>query len=434
MNKKRFTVAFLTMLISPLLSLYITIKGVKGGYKKWLLVLLVTIFGSNFIVIESGDTFRHIQPVYEYYYGLSSKEYFHGVKQIISLDPLPQTNDDLYIHTLSFFCGSILRAPQLFLTIVAFIYGFFYVSGLLRVYKYKTFHKRSVLLISISLLFISILFIDSMQTVRTWTGAWVLFNGIFGYLESGKKKYLILILITPAIHIAYLVMAVPAVGVFFQKFFDPKILLVLYVLSFGMIGFNSQTIVGQLNSNEVGASKVNAYYQDPNGINANNSREINDQKNWYAKYGKRKSKRYGCNALILTFALLGLFSKRKMNRLEFNLFAIGILFMIWSNLFHFIPAVSGRTMGNAVIYITAAVALFFFRGAFYRVNNKGFLNKNLLLASSLAFFIPHFIYRASNTIAYASAGNVAFPVLYWIYPEANFSIRELLGWLLYPIG
>jgi hypothetical protein len=428
MRNRFFSLYFFISFISPISSLFIAIKTLSGWQKKYILILLVTIFGSNMVLNESSDSFHHQYSVYTYYYGLSFGEYLYGVERILTFDRLKETNEDIYIHTLSYISGGFLGIPKLFFTMVAFGFGFFFISGLEKVFKYRSFYSNSFFYFFVIVLFVSILFVDNMQTVRTWTGAWVLFNGVFGFIESRKGKYLILIALTPMIHFAYLLMAIPALAIFFLRYIESRILIIIYFLSFMFTLISPQVILSRLSSFDLGERKVNSYYKNPDELDSVSDFSVLDERNWYTKYGKVLSKNYGCQSLIISFFLLGFFSKEKMTNLEFNLFSLGILFVIWANIFSFIPAVNNRTMANAVLYICASVTLFFIRGAFQFEKGRFLVfNQNTLMAISLIIFLPHFFYRLSNTLQFASIGNLFFPFLYWISPESNMSIREFIG-------
>src|SRR5690606_34836355 len=121
------------------------------------------------------------------------------------------------------------------------------------------------------------------QTVRTWTGLWVLFNGVYGYYETQRWRYLFLMLAAPLFHVAYFVIAIPAFIAVLCKWVDLRIFATIYVFSF-FLQIDSNVIIQQLESTELGRQKVAGYYRE----NPEDYRNPLDETsaNWYKMYGK----------------------------------------------------------------------------------------------------------------------------------------------------
>lgn len=424
---------YLSIFLSPLISLNPILTKVPWKYKKPLLIAVITIFGALLTQRTDSDGTRHLKRVYEYYDGLSFSDYVYGSYRILNFDPLYETNDDIYIHTVSYIAGGILRMPSLFFALVAFVFAFFYINAMEKVFFYKNIQINNLLIFFVTTLVITINFVDNMDSVRMWTGAWVMFYGAFRYTETYKKKYIILLACSIIFHASYIVVAIPAFIIVFTRNFNKKILIALYITSF-LISFNPTEIIQNLNSNALGASKVEAYYKDENDIR--NSEEILakeqekiDSQNFYKKYGKLHSINFGTNFFIISFILMGWFSFKYMTNLEYQLFSLGILMMTWGNLGSFIYAFYNRSVAISGIFIVISVGIFFLRGQYVLLKNN--LTAMLLIWICVLTFFPFLIFKVANTIQYCSMGNLLLPIIPFMFNDLNFSIRDILGFIIF---
>jgi len=419
------TSSIILLFVSPILGLFYSIKYLDWQYKKWSLIFFIVIFGSIMVLPGASDSVRHQQNVYDHYVGMSIADFGSGLWHIITLNPKADTNDDVFIHIISFVTGGLLGLPRLFFVVVAFFFGYFYITGLSRVLRWDPGIKLSSHAIFLVLIFIIYLGIDSMQTVRTWTGAWILFNGVYGYYQTKKKKYLWLVFAAPLVHAAYLVMALPVLIVIFLNKMPAYVFVGLFITSF-FINVSHGPIIQQLNKVELGESKVQAYYKpDPETWKNRGGRSSG---NWYAVYGKNKVLHWGANALALSTILLGLY-KRKMNTIEVGLFTTGLLMATFANLGKFIPAFSNRMMINAGLYIVATVVLLSLRRNLFHGKGIKLNLSHAIIWCSLLIFIPKVVYVAANIIYYTSCYIIAIPLLGWVSDE-NVSIREIIEWFL----
>src|SRR5690554_104344 len=115
MDKRAFFYNFLFMFISPALSL---IHGLRSNYtpkfKRQLMIVFITIYGSIITLSESNDGTIHLQNVYNNYVDLSFVDFLSGIMDILLFIDNPHTNDDLYIHFVSYLTGGVLGMPGLF--------------------------------------------------------------------------------------------------------------------------------------------------------------------------------------------------------------------------------------------------------------------------------------------------------------------------------
>lgn len=419
--------SLILMFLSPILGLLYNINNLTWRYRKWGLIFFITIFGTVYQFPEEADAARHQQNVYNHYLNLPLARFAEELYHIIILSPLPGTKGDVYIHVLSYLLGGVFGLPQLFFPVVSFIFAYFYITALSKILLWNKDLKKP--LIFIALIFILVIYrgIDNINTVRTWTGTWILFNGVFGYLQTKQKKYLFLMLLAPMVHAAYFVMALPAYAVIFIKRFPPTFFVLIYAASF-FITLNSSIVLDSLKSTDLGKDKVDSYYIEDNDPRLARREELKG--NWYTALGKAKSLHWGSNALAITLILTGLFSREKMNKLELGLFSTGLMMAAFANFGDFISAFYNRTMINAGLYVLVVVVLLLIRGELFRAGGLLLLGRKILLWGSIFLFIPHTVYTISSMLYFTSVYMVALPFIGWFFGDLNLSLRELLNWIL----
>jgi len=410
------------MLVSPMFGLYYAIKASNPLYKKWMLVFFITLFGSTIQFAPGADATTHQEHVNTHYYSLPFSEFLDELEDILLLQPQRDTNDDVYIHILSFLCGSLLGVPGLFFVFVSFVYGYFYVSGMLKVFQYVNFKQKSWLVWGFILLFIFYKSIDNINTVRTWTGLWVLFNGAFGYFLTKKRKYLLLVAATPLIHIGYAALALPTAVVCLFK-----VRPFLYVGIFAA-SFTTQAvpigIINQLSSTQLGASKVKYYYTDPES-NIDRSDSMSS-KNWYVYYGKHIAPVWGTNFLAGLLLITGVFFYH-MNKQEQLLFSVCLLTVAMANFNYFLYALYNRGYAIAGLFAIATILLLLSR------NKKVFKNHILrkvfhtCIVVSIGVYSITGIFVLSNLLSFVSAFMIGLPFVPWFVNGINLSLREFIG-------
>jgi hypothetical protein len=121
-NNKYHLILFL---ISPIIGLIYGVKTKKQSYIRWSIFIFVVIYGSVMHPSHLGDGANHFEAVQRNYSYLSFTDFWDRLMAIFEFNPTIYTNDDPYLHVLSFFIGSILNAPKLFFLGVAIVYAYF---------------------------------------------------------------------------------------------------------------------------------------------------------------------------------------------------------------------------------------------------------------------------------------------------------------------
>src|SRR5690554_814064 len=208
--RKRLLGGLFLMLLSPALTLIQVLRRRQNKtYLKWMLIFFATFYASTFKIEGIGDGTWHWQNVYAYYVDLTFTRFVSDLGDIILFRSNEYVNEDVYIHILSYFVGGVLGAPGLFFTFVGFIYGYFFASAMVKIFDKFPSPRRHFGFFVLAVYFIAILNLQSMNTVRTWTGFWILLYATLQYHDTRRIKYLLLLFIPPLIHIGYFLMAIP---------------------------------------------------------------------------------------------------------------------------------------------------------------------------------------------------------------------------------
>lgn len=413
------------MFITPALSLYLAAKTKNLFIIKWVLILFITFFGSTIILENGTDGYVHLQNVHVHYSNLSFSTFWQEMVNMFMLKANSEIQEEPFIHIISYFVGSIIKTPGLFFVIVAFIYAYFFVGSMIKIFKFFPKFKTSKLFFGFAILLIMWKNIDALSSVRTYTGMWILVYACISYYQTKKKKYALLMFVPPLIHIGFGVMAMPA---WFVLFAGNRTITysVIFALSFITTIINPQAAMRQLQQTEVGASKVESYeVDDLNEYNAKNDEKYGDS-TWYKRLAIQNLQSWSIAiiafVLILTRAYLN-----KMTYLEKSLFSVGLLTIALSNSSWFIYALSNRSGIVGSVFILCTLMLMWQRGYF---NRKSFLTKKLelrFLQLAFAVAIPFLIYRLASMIYYWSVYLLFVPFVPWFNEDLNVSIRQAIG-------
>lgn len=416
----------IVLIISPVWSLYLALQTRKRKLMRWVLIFFITAYGSIINFSESADGIRHQQRVEEHFLGMSIDQFLKELLSIIRLEPGVETSDDPYIHILSYVSGGILHWPGLFFTMVAFVYGYFFIGSLFRLFRLFPDYKREFLFFMLAIVFIFHKNIEGINTVRTWTGLWVLFYSVLSYYQTRNKKYFVLAFIPPLIHVGYLVLAVPAwiVLLFGNR---PKIYTGIFFLSFFAQLLPVASSLSFLQTSAVGQEKVHAYHvENEEELLA---REGQGSGTWYRQAQQAGIHLWAYSFMAAALILLGFYGRQQLTQVEISLFSVGILTKALSNSTEFLYAVTNRSEVIAVTFVLAPLILMWQRGFFNSRANRVIILKSIVFIAVLGM-LPHLIYQFAALIQFVSVYIFAFPIIPWIMDSLNMSIREALGEIL----
>lgn len=417
--------AFILLIVSPVLSLVYALRNLNDKSKLLFLTLFGTIYGSTINYLEGNDAWTHVQAM-KRYSDITLNRFFNQLVDIITFSPSPDSSSDLYIHLLHGI-SSVFQSPILLFTIVGTVYGYFYGSALLKVIKISKGHRITVLAFLMLFIFVTFRSYDNMQTIRSWTGMWVLFNGVVGYYQTKNKRYILLMLFSPFFHLMYFFICIPALLLFFFKTLPRKLIIAIYLISFGM-NVNTLLVIDIASGNELAESKLGSYYRiTPDGEEIDTVGERKKESNavWYAKYGKAVATNIGGHFFIILFVLVGYYRKEVMTQVEYGLFSVGVLTAALSNFLSFSSTFHNRTMNVATVYILAVLVFMVLRGHFTLKSASRW--KYVEVWIGVLIFVPRIIYFSSDVMYRTSMLIFGFPFLRFFGEDFNFSIRDFFN-------
>lgn len=419
----RFSLIILS-LISPIMGLIVALRSKKNQIVKFGIILFFIIYGSGAFFNEGVDASRHLKNVENHYIGLGINEWFDELVDIIKLSPDPETNDDPFLHIISYISG-IFYYPRLLYIIVSLIYGYVFAIAMLKILKFKSLKKVSFAILFFSLLFILWKNVEGINSIRNHTGAWVLFVGVLGYVQNGKRKNWLPIALAPIIHFQYLLIIIPVIIVLLSGV-RPFLYSVLFMMSF-FLTVQKNSISSQISNTELGQSKVKAYVKDDEYFIKKNEM-LAQKRNWYVNYAATSTYILPISIVIL-FILTGYYFER-MTLPEVKLFSIGLLMIVFANIFKEIPSLSSRVTQNAGLYLLPIFISVFQRQKLF--DFKWWTSKAvvfLFMISSLFFGTILVLYKVSLILEYTSVFMLSNPLPVIFDSSNNFSIKEALRFL-----
>lgn len=380
---------------------------------------------------EGSDGARHLLLVYEHYVGMSFVQFMDDLWRVVTFQNASHPwIRDVYKHVISYVVGGFLGLPQLFFTVIAFVYGYFFTGSLLEIFRHVQWRKANYILLGFIALFFLIKNIEGVNTVRTWTGLWVLVYACLKYYSTKDRKYLLLMLAPPFIHFGYFLMVLPALAVCLLGN-RPKLYAILFVVTSTTTIFNPGDIVDVVSTSERGEAAVSSYFvEEQLSFEEHSERVFKMNTRWWNKFRNLGVQKWALNVLVYTLLASGVYFL-SMNYRQKTLFSIGLMTLAFSNSTWFFFAVSNRSWLIGCIFILAAFImartdpatgprLIRRAPAYYKVGTH----------LSLLLFIPYFLYNLSTVIDYISVFVFVAPFLVWVEPEVNMSIKYVLQVLL----
>ena len=424
---RKYTESLLIAALVPWLLLVAAVRSSSFQYRHWVITLFFTIFGSV-TLLGTGDGYVHLLAVENYYSNLALDKFLDDLWKIVALQVSETRSKDVYIHVLSFIFGGVLQAPKLFFPFVATVYGYFFAGSVLLVLRDFRWSNAKYVTIAFAAIFLFVKGLDGFYTVRTWTGLWVLVYASLKYHQTKRARYMILMFVPPLIHIGWFVMAIPA-WIVLTIGSRPTIYAVIFLASSVTTVMPIQDAEQVLSNTERGALQVEAYRVEEKKTALRDFEQMQGKTNWYNAYRKAGLQRWAPTILILTLLFSGIYQKR-MNSYQKKIFSIGLLMMALSNATWFSFALHNRSLTAAAIFLLAAFLMarldhetkqrFVGLPSFYRWG----------LHLSILGFIPLIIFNISVLADRLSIFVLGLPVLVWLDPEINMSLKQVLKALL----
>jgi len=437
--KENLKYHFLIFFFSPAIGL---IYGLKNGSLKtirWCIFAFTVIYGSLFtfslLGTERGgpkgdglDGAVHWNHVYDHYQYLQFSDWWGELLSILTLSPKIGSYADPYAHFLAYFVGGVLNVPQLFFVAVATVFGYFYSGAMVRIISYVNWKSgyNKFYFTFFTILFVLWCLPSSMQTVRTWTGMWVLIYAVLSYHDTKKWKYLILALCPLFIHFGYAVLGIGIWVVLFTGYRNPKLYFIVFMISLFVSNFAVKSGFNDYASQtDLGENKIQGYYVDDEKKEKMDKglAKISEKANFYKNY-----ENYGIHQIVLSAVVIFIFvflRQSGFGKVENMLFSYGLAQATVSNFFVTIFAVYNRGWAIAGVFIVVLMMVFLSKN---KINNirLAFLKVKLPLFLITISISPLMLFYLSAFLNITSVFNIFLPIISWIEPEISISVRDTL--------
>tara|TARA_B100000780_G_C21119725_1_gene453443 strand:- start:2433 stop:3455 length:1023 start_codon:yes stop_codon:yes gene_type:complete len=334
-------------------------------------------------------------------------------------NPPEGTNDDIYLHVLSYIAGFFNSTKALYL-IAALVYGFFYIGSMYNVYRYIKVNLSSRILF---MLFTALIFwksFEGINAIRNWTGAWCLFYGFSSYVLHKKKKFLTFMILSPFIHFGYIIISLPLyVSLVIPK---KRYLFYVFLIASFFIKVPLEYIGDAFSYSELGEKKVNVYQQDDERISKK-------REEFLAKASFHKA--YAIDLATIYFEILMVvlliylernFEYAKVKRyLYFS--NVACLLIGFSNISYNIPSLSKRLELNALFYVLAFICLSY---SYLKDKSFNLKNFNLFFVIGTPIYFLFLFMQLSYITEFANLYLFISPFISFVFGDEMLSIKYFI--------
>tara|TARA_B110000211_G_C14089961_1_gene558490 strand:- start:84 stop:1385 length:1302 start_codon:yes stop_codon:yes gene_type:complete len=427
-NKKYHLLLYL---ISPIMGLIYGIRTKNQKYVRWSIFIFVFIYGAVLHPSHLGDGATHFERL-SYYSHLSFSQFWNDLISILSFIPTQFTNDDPYIHILSYVTTGIFNRPSLFFVGVAFVFAYFYSGAIVMLLSYVNWKSKYNKFYFTFFLVFLLLWQNPghMQSVRLGTAIWVVIYAIMAYHKTNKIKYVILLLLTPLVHFAFLIIILPFCLVLFTGYRKPMLYFIVFMISILSTNLiNSSRVNDVLSQTEIGVKKVKSYTLDDARIESfAEFREEQVEKSRFYKVYQANNTHY--NVLTVFIIFIFLFSRKKgFGEIENTLFSYGLAGASAANFLRFNFALYNRIWVIATIFILILGVVFLSK---HRLNSSSvsFLKIRLPLFIFVIALLPYLFYQFSAFLNFSSIYSIFMPLVMLVEYDMGLSIRGFIGLFL----
>lgn len=431
MDKTQKGYLILLFFLSPVIGLFNLFRLKNEKDITFFGALFFGLIGSLYVYVEGSDGYSHLLTVKAFYLDMSLSEFLVKTYEIISFNSI-EGFADLYMHCLAFIAVYIFRAPELIHVFAGFVLGYFFTKSVLLVLKDNLRTKKGYILLGFIILFLFIRSVGALNSIRMWTGMWVLFYGTYSWAITKEKKYLYVILFSVLVHFSYIVILIPLIASYvLQK--RKKILIAFYIVSFfttvGFSFFEAYIPESDLLENKQSVYAIDSDEKaDRFAENRLNYRKETENSNFYKASGTSIYTNY--SVVGLTFILI-VFYLKKISDPNLNfLVAAGIGLYTFSNLVAFAPSLQGRTKTIAATFILAAAIHLQLTLKNYGLSRRMNRWLNAGFVCFLISSIPMYLFQLSYIMQSFSAFAFLFPQISWILGADDYSIRQAIGVLI----
>lgn len=200
---------FLLFLISPVLGFLGSVRNMNSRSSFIVFFLFSVLFGLCFITEDAKSdqysldsaAYRYRFDQYKSYTNYDLLDFFDDFKAQYN-DSGDRESRDLYVVTIAYLSSRISDNYHVFFAFLAAVMAIFQLLSLKFLVKENAFGGTFICLL-IAFFFMRGNGIFNINSCRFWTASWVAIYCNFQIFRNGNKKYLLLALITPLIHLSY---------------------------------------------------------------------------------------------------------------------------------------------------------------------------------------------------------------------------------------
>ncbi|MCB0409458.1 MAG: EpsG family protein [Flavobacteriales bacterium] len=386
-------------------------------------VLMMGLFGALFAYPEDSDGYTHYIRSLKYYTWMDLDKFLNESWNILTQHPTLESTD-LYIHVLYFLSNSVLGIPRSLHFFAGLALGYFISKSLLLVLgkDLKKIKLNSGLLVFMVLLLVHTVY--SLNAIRTNTAMWVMFYGVSGFYLKRQWKFLLFIILATQIHMAYLVIAIPAILGFFLANRKWITILIWLISFYQQVSFEG--ISSYLPETEAVENKTKVYVLDKQRMDEFQDHKQSLSGNWYSSWGPNLY--YGWGLTIAVIGVILVYIKSKTGFLNY-LIGTSLLYYSSANMVLFSPSLQGRLINHVSMFVVFAM-LYYSSSIAYKLKG-GFRNFTFKFSSLLFFLIsiPFLLKNVSHIINTTDVFFLSGPFLA-LFTDEKISIRNLIGNLL----
>ena len=334
-EKQNTIIKYGLFLINPFFGLLATLRDLKSKSSYTIFYLFCLLVGMCFTVPSgttaeyTGDGARYRQK-FERIAFSSNKTFDEVYKEYKKFD---EGDKDLYSTSVFYLVSGFTTNYHWVFFFFAFVFGYF----MLKSFKFLTDNKEftdSLYCFALAFIFIISNSIANINGVRFWTAAWIAVYCIFQIIVNKNKKYFILAILTPYVHVSYFVfLAVLLIAVFSKN--RSNFWFVMFLISFFISSFAQDLLEVAEDALPDFISRTIALYTDENIVAA---RE--EETKWFV-YLFSFAKLFLLNVIVFV-----LYRNKKAlfqgKEKAYNVFLFLLVWMTFVNFTITVPSLGGR--------------------------------------------------------------------------------------------
>lgn len=410
-SKKNSIILFL---IWPFFALTYAISNYKAIWAKDIVWFFVIFYGFTFTIHNdiNSDVSADANRYRDKFVAMSDHEVSFAEITAAFYDDEGKSLDVLETIII-FLLSRVTNNPKVLFAVFGLIFGYFYSRNIW--YLIDRVGRKIVREnIPILLTFAFIVGFSSINGFRFWTATHMFLYGALPFLFEGKKKYLLVTVLSALMHFSFL-LPLAILGIYFLAGNRTLVYFILFVITF-FIKELDLTVVGDfLNTNlpDIFLPKVKSY---TNTEYAEGLANFSENLNWYIKLYSEALKWSVTTFLVVIFFSGKKFYSRHPN--FDNLFNFTLLFYSVANILSLIPS-GGRFLNLSNLFATA----FIFFYVQYAPRGKAIKRLIPVAIPALALFTIVSIRIAFDTMGFFSVfGNPLMSV----FTDVDITLIELV--------